>query len=213
MITIATTVEAILGADEVALAAARQGWLNLSSYARAIQPQVCARLLKDVQEASIVTALSRLVAELPVGIEVPTDTIQGLTVHPNLEGMTYERSAHASLLIRDLYSQVNVDDKTFLTATQGVNEITVVAEAPVAQVFREKLQTLHKIYDRTNLVGVTVKFKVGYLEVPNLIFALVRRLAYEQINIIEIVSTATELTFIIEKADLAAALTQLQKDI
>jgi hypothetical protein len=41
----------------------------------------------------------------------------------------------------------------------------------------------------------------------------VRRLAYKNVNLVEIVSTATELTFIIDKRDLATALEQLQKDI
>jgi len=38
-------------------------------------------------------------------------------------------------------------------------------------------------------------------------------LAYKNINIIEVVSTATEMTYIIEKQDVALALEQLQKDI
>lgn len=35
----------------------------------------------------------------------------------------------------------------------------------------------------------------------------------KKVNIVEVVSTATELTYVIEKKDLAAALEQLQKDI
>jgi hypothetical protein len=38
-------------------------------------------------------------------------------------------------------------------------------------------------------------------------------LAYKDINIIEVVSTATELTYMIEKKDLPVALEQLQKDM
>ena len=97
--------------------------------------------------------------------------------------------------------------------TQGINEITIVAESQVAQVFRSKLKGIHKIYDKDNLVGITAKFKVGNLELPNLIYTLTRRLAFKAINIIEIVSTATELTYIINRKDLEVALNQLQKDI
>lgn len=213
MITISQAVEDILLRDDVALTTAKKGWLNLSSYARTIRPAVQKASHKDVQEGSIVTALSRLVAGLRPEESQPTDIIQSLSVHSNLEGMTYERTAAISAKIREMYNQVNVDNKSYLTVTQGINEVTIVAEARVAQAFREKLGGHHKIYDKPDLVGITAKFTVGNLEVPNLIFDLTRRLAYKSINIVEIVSTATELTYMIEKKDLAVALEQLQKDL
>lgn len=213
MITVSQTVEDILLHDDLALATAQKGWLNLSSYARAIKPQIQKSLLKEVQEGSIITALSRLVADLQFSEPAPAAVIQSLAVHANLEGMTYERTADTSVAIRDTYSQVNVDNKSYLTVTQGINEITIVAEAQVAQAFRQSLAGARTIYDKANLVGITVKFMVGNLEIPNLIFTLTKRLAYKDINIIEVVSTATELTYVLEKKDLAVALEQLQKDI
>lgn len=213
MITISQAVETILYHDDVALEAARKGWLNLSSYARAIRPQVENTLIKDVQEGSIVTALSRIVADLPQQPATIQDVIQSFSVHSNLEGMTYERSEDISTQIREIYRQVAATNKSFLTVTQGINEITIVAEASVARHFREKLRQAHTVYDKPNLVGITVKFAPENLEIPNLIFMLTRRLAYRDINIIEIVSTATELTYVIEKRDVATALEQLQKNI
>ena len=213
MTTVAQITENILLQDDVALAAARKGILNLSSYARSIQPQIRTALLKDVQEGSIIAALSRLVAGLGSAPPEITDVIQSLAVQSNLEGITYERSAEVASKIRKVYHQINVDDHTFLTVTQGINEITIVAESQVAQVFRSELEGAHKIYDKANLVGITAKFKVGNLEIPNLIYKLTRRLAYKAVNIIEVVSTATELTYIIDRKDLEVALSQLQKDI
>lgn len=213
MITVAQLVEEALMRDDVALAAARRGWLNLSSYAREIQPGIQESLMKDIQEGTIITALSRVVAGLEDSARPTVNVIQSLAVHSDLEGMTYERTEDVSEKIRDIYSRVSVDNKSYLTITQGINEVTIIAEAEVAQAFRAELKSVRKIYDKANLVGVTVKFKLGYLEVPNLIFSLMQRLAYRDTNIVEVVSTATELTFIIEKRDLAATLEQLQKDI
>ncbi len=213
MITVAQSVEEILLHDDVAFAAARKGWLNLSSYARAIQPEIQKQLFKDIQQGTIVTALSRIVAALAEPPAATADAIQSLSVHSSLEGMTYERTADVSAKIRDIYRGLHAESTSYLTVTQGINEVTVVAEGDIAQVFREALRGCRVIYDKTNLVGITVKFAVGNLEVPNLIFTLSRRLAYKDINIIEIVSTATELTYIIEKKDLATALEQLQKDM
>lgn len=213
MITIAQHTEDILLHDDVALAAARKGLLNLSSYARYIRPELEKRLLKRTQEGSIVTALSRIVARLSATQSEATNVLQSLAVHANLEGITYERSGATSEQIREIYHRLSSSSGTFITMTQGIHEITIIAEAQTAQEFRNSLQDVHAIYDKNKLVGVTVKFKVGYLETPNLIHQLTRRLAYKDINVIEIVSTATELTFIIDKKDLEITLLQLQKDI
>ena len=212
MINISQAVSDIFFQDDVAVAAARRGWLNLSSYARHIQPAVQTALLKEVSEGSIVTALSRLSITLP-NVDEHTNVIQNLAVHANLEGVSYERSERVSEQIRQIYHQVAPDTKTFLTVTQGINEITIVAETAVARMFRAKLDGAPRVYLKEGLVGITAKFAPYHLETPNLIYSLVRRLAYKNVNLVEIVSTATELTFIIDKRDLATALEQLQKDI
>jgi hypothetical protein len=213
MITVSQITTDILMQDDVAFAAAQKGWLNLSSYARAIQPQIQTALLKDIQLNSIITALSRVVATIPSASKVPADFVQGFTVHTGLEGLTYERSEQASSKIREIYNKTQSQGKAFLTITQGLNEITIIAESQTAQHFRDQLQATPIVYDKKDLVGVTVKLKTGYLETPNLIYASNRRLAYKQVNIVEIVSTATELTYLIHKKDLSTALEQLQKDI
>lgn len=214
MIKIAEIVEEILIRDDIAFAAAQSGWLNLSSYARNIKTDVEERLLKPVQTGSIVTALSRLIEDLPKATTtLAKRPVQSLIVHSSLEGMTYERHEHLSEEIRKLYHTIKTTNKTYLTVTQGLNEITIIAEARVAQQFRKRLGSYPTIYDKNNLIGITVKFDLGHLEIPNLIFALTRRLSYKNINIIEIVSTATELTYILEKKDLAIALEQLQKEV
>lgn len=213
MITVAQLVQDALLHDDVALAAAKEGWLNLSSYARTLQPDIQERLLKEVQEGTIITALSRAVADLDNSKQPTRNVIQSLAIHSNLEGMTFERTDEVTERIQSIYSTVHMTNKSYLTITQGINEVTIIAETQVAQPFRDNLRDARKVYDKTNLVGITAKFKVGYLEIPNLIFSLTQRLAYRDINIIEIVSTATELTFVIEKIDLSVALSQLQKDI
>ncbi len=212
MITIASAVEDIFSQDDVALAAARNGWLNLSAYARAIRPHLEERLMKEIEEGSVVTALSRLCSTLSPAVP-NSDILQSIAVHANLVGLSYERSDRTSKRIRAIYNTVHADNKTFLTVTQGINEITVVAEAKVAEAFRRELADVTQVYHKDNLVGITAKFALFHLETPNLIYALTRRLAYRDINLVEVVSTATELTFIVAKSDLHASLEQLQKDI
>jgi hypothetical protein len=53
-----------------------------------------------------------------------------------------------------------------------------------------------------DLAGLTIRFPAKYLHVPNTTFALLRPLALNRINLVEVVSTYTELTLIVAERDL-----------
>ena len=63
----------------------------------------------------------------------------------------------------------------------------------------------------TDLVSITVRFDDVYIWIPNVTYALVRQFALSRINIVEIISTYTELTFMVRQNDLERAFAILQK--
>lgn len=212
---ISTVVEQILLEDDEILFLGSQHLVNWSSYARRIQPQVEAVLKKKIQTGSIVTALTRYCQNLPAERleENLDDVIERLSIHSNLEGITFERTEESSQKIQKIYQDLFLKSNSFITLTQGVNEITLVGEPRYIDKFRSALSHLAKVYDKRNLVGISVKFHLKYLEIPRVLFHLHRSFAIKKINIIEMISTATELTFIIEKKDLQLALDSLQKKL
>ena len=61
---------------------------------------------------------------------------------------------------------------------------------------------LEKILNvESDLVSLTLTFSKDFFYTPGVIFNVVRNIAWENINIFEIVSTNTELTFILHKKD------------
>ena len=52
-----------------------------------------------------------------------------------------------------------------------------------------------------------------FLYTPGILFAVTRKLYWDNINIFEIVTTATELTFIFQKADAMKAYASIQEII
>ena len=63
-----------------------------------------------------------------------------------------------------------------------------------------------------DLVALTIIFRSkAFFDTPGVIFAAIRKLAWEQINLFEIVSTMTELTFILGKKDSMRAYNALQE--
>lgn len=206
---ISQTVAEIIERDDLVKAVAARGLLNAMSYARLIQPEVESELIKTVKLGSITTAVSRYIRDLKPIILPSEKDIQQISVQMNLDGITFERSELISEKIRNIYQEIAVNNKTYITVTQGINEITIIAESSVIEIFREKLVGYKTIYDISEIVGITIKFGLKYMKIANLFNFLVRKLALKNINIIEIVSTATELTFIINKVDMPIALGQL----
>jgi aspartokinase len=67
--------------------------------------------------------------------------------------------------------------------------------------------TLHRMED---LVALSLVFTGDFLQTPGIVYEAVRRLAWEEINVIEIVSTMNELTFVIRRQDSMRAFEVLQ---
>ena len=64
----------------------------------------------------------------------------------------------------------------------------------------------------SDLVALTIIFdSKDFFNTPGVIFSAIRKLAWEQINIFEIISTMTELTFILSKKDSMKAYNALQE--
>lgn len=213
MIKISPIVQNIMENDDLVKSIASKGLLNYMAYARSIKKQVEEKTMKEVKLGSITAAVARYVSNLKP-IELPSEKdIQQISVQTNIEGVTYERSEEVSQKIQAIYNGIKMNNKTYITITQGINEITIIAENKVIDIFRQKLKKYITIYDISDIIGITVKFGIKYMSIPNLFYSLIRKIALKNINIVEIVSTATELTFIINKKNLQTALNQLHKDM
>ena len=201
MITIAQATAQILYGDDIVREALTRGVLNLSAYAKLLQPQIEKRLYKNVRIGSIVTALSRLTSiagkVAPLKAEV---RIEDMSIKSPLCELTYEKTQETAHIIAQLGSQYS--GRSFFTVTQGIGEVTCIA----AQIFKDNIVRKVGInpkgqYD--NLAAITVRFDEDqYIEVPNMIYTLVAVLAVKRINLIEIVSTYTEISFIVRQGDM-----------
>jgi hypothetical protein len=114
--------------------------------------------------------------------------------------LTYDRLNEVSRSLAKLGSKYAGNG--FFTVTQGIGEVTVIAAQKDKQLIQESISIKPKgQYD--NLGAVTVRFvEQDYIEVPNMIYTLVSALATKRINLIELVSTYTEISFIVRQNDL-----------
>jgi aspartokinase len=212
MIKISDSVREIIDNDDLVRVMAQRGLLNYRAYAKEIKSKVEEICMKDVRLGSIRTAISRYIDSIaPLNLPPNTDILR-ISVQKKLAGLTYERTETISEKIRALYKQFAKGTNSYITITQGINEITIIANESIIDNMRKSLKEYKTIYDISNIAGISVKFDIKYMEIPNLFYSLIRKLALKNINIIEIVSTATELTFILNNNDVPLALEKLQEN-
>ena len=89
--------------------------------------------------------------------------------------------------------------EVYLAVSKNYRDL--VTELPKGQ------EVLHEMED---LVALSLVFTGDFLQTPGVVYEAVRRLAWEQINVIEIVSTMNELTFVIKREDSMKAFDVLQ---
>lgn len=201
MITIAQTVFDLLSSDEVGLEAMRVGVLNYSAYAKSIQPVIEQTLYKKVRIGSIVTALSRLTQRASAISSLKTKLhIEDLSIKSPLCEIAYDKTEDVSQKASRLVAKYS--GKGFITCTQGIGEITFIVTQMLQHAITEQISVKPRgVYN--NLSAITVRFNEHeYIEIPNMIYTLVAALAGKRINLIEIVSTFTEISFIVRHKDM-----------
>lgn len=194
-------IEKNLYGDDIAREALRLNYLNMSAYAKKIRPHISRKLYKPVSVASIVVSLSRIRGKFAHQPDYrPVVHIEDLSLRANLSEVTYEKTKEAVIAAAKLNTLI-IHPEAFFAITQGTRELTVICDsAHLEQVMSQFPAEPKGRY--ADLTAVTVRFiEQEYIEVPNMIFTLISALAVQRINLIEIVSTYTELSFVVRNRD------------
>jgi hypothetical protein len=208
MTSVSETVSNILFSDDIALEAIRQDILNYSAYAERIHHEVEKQTKRTVKTGTIVVSLARIHKKLEAEPALkPVVKVEDLTVKSPLYEVIYDKTAELLEEIGSL-DALHRGEKDFLAITRGLSEIAMIGTQSVIARFMENITSRPKSqFD--GLVCVTVRFHQKYLEIPNVLYVLVSSLAVKRINVIEIISTCTELSFIVQTEDLGVTMDAL----
>lgn len=207
MLKVSETVKDLVLKSELALSALQDGYLNLSAYASKIKPTVEKITKKSVTNGSIVIALSRLGVEVKKQAAanqalVPKIILDNIVVKSDLVEFAFEKTAANIKLVEMLYKEKAINVENLFMISQGIGEIILITTREYMKILEKSFKQAKPKIVIDKLVAISVTFNKKLLETPNVIFALVRALALKKINIIEIVSTRSELAFVVRQVDL-----------
>lgn len=194
--------EVVLGELE-AVYALTNGYMNMSSYAHRIKPMVEEKTKKQVTITSLVVSLSRLRKEFRKEKPLIRDVhIKNITTRLPLSEITYENTEKFMRELETFHKKVPVSRDDFFTITIGNAEVDVICSSYLADKVLKHFKMKPKILNH-NLAGVGVSYGSEVFGTPNVFFSLLAVTSKAKINIEELVSTPTELIFIVAEKDFA----------
>lgn len=179
--------------------------LNLTQLARHVQPQVQARLQKDVDLGAITMNLSRLQRELGKNEPEMKDSlhIANIVVHSDLCVLAYLKAKDLHAGINRLHNRVQKTNG-YLTISEGVSEVTLITDQRNVKL-AEELIPVKMSYKHLDVAALGVKFEPEYLGTVGLFYRIFQQFYYQRINIIEIASAASELIIYLQEKDIQLA--------
>jgi hypothetical protein len=191
-----------------------RGIINLSALAREFRPALEAELGKRVTPAAIVMALKRLSPRLtaPAPRKPRAEKRTGdLIVRSNLAEFTFRHSESIWEKQKKLLHCMARDREAFLTFTQGVFEVMLIASAGIERAVVEIFGKENIVSHLPGLSAIVIRLSPRSVHVPGVYYAILKQLAWEGVNVIDVVSTFTEFTILIEKQQVDRAFRILTK--
>lgn len=189
--------------------------INISSLARKLKPEIEEICKKEVNEGAIVMAIKRMPPGYYHQLELKIKNVMGeigdLLVRSNLADFTYKNSDTLKENQTLLMNALNKENDSFFTICHGITETTFIVSShhidTINELFKNEKLTSHS----KNLASVSVKLPPVNSELHGIYYYLLKHLAWEGINIIEIVSTSNEFTIVVSQTDIDRAFTILMK--
>jgi hypothetical protein len=206
MLKVSDAVRKHLLNSDSALTSLAEGILNLSAYAKKIQKDIEKETMKPVKIGTIVAALARLSRDLEsLPLICPPVSLLDIAVKSGLCELAFEQSEPNRASLQKLYDSKSFVASDFFTATQGIGELSIVASDKYKDYILKLFHPQKPKIVTDKLCALTVRFAEHYIDTPGQTFWLVRKIAIERLNIVEIISTFTELTFLLHEKDINKA--------
>lgn len=211
MIKIQPIVREIVLKELEAYIALTEGYMNMSSYAHRIRPLVENSAKKKVTITSLVVSLSRLKKEFkkqkPL---IQNVVIKNITTKLPITELVYENSDKFIEEMGTLHKNLSLTREDFFVATISIHEMNIFVSSNLSGKVIKHFNKKPKIINE-NFAAVGVSLSSESFNTPNTFFSLLSVTARAGINIEELISTSTELVFIITEKDFSQTVALFSK--
>lgn len=210
MSSVGKVAEDIINRSPFLREAMTENLINISALARKIKPLIDDSFDEDVKEGAIIMAIKRLTPgtyhRLNLKIEGIVREIGDFLVRSNLTSFTFENSDTLSIKQSEIIEILEKDKKkAFYTISKGVTETSIVTNLFEKDLILDLLKNESLKSKNENLASITVQLPTLNTEVYGVYYYILKQLAWEGLNIVDIISTANEFTIIFNQIDIDKA--------
>lgn len=202
MITTSQVVKDILERRVFLREAINQNIVSYNLLAKQIKPEVESELGKNVKLSAIIMAIRRQSENIKKSSKRPKFSYFIETIKTDICYTVFEESPTLLSKFHKLYSVVDFKKGGILNIIQGNFEVSIITNAK----YKEELLDLfcdEKILEAAdNLVSISLTYSKEFLHTPGTLYDILRFVAWENINVIDVILTVTEMSLIIDKKDL-----------
>jgi len=200
MITVSKHVEQLVKDSPFVEEGLALGVINLTALARKLKPKIESKSLKKTSVGAVVMALQRLGIKLKQKnfrhkILMPKD----ITVKSGLLELTYLNSPELRRNYQHILKLAEASHDMFFNVLQGVFETSIIASKELMEQLG-KILTGEKITSSIkDLASLTLRFAEEAVYSPGAYYSILKALAWEGINVVEVISIHNELSIIVEQ--------------
>lgn len=185
-----------------------QGLINHAALARKLLPRIKKKNSKATIESVSVAImryankakrddLSRVVKKII--------SLSNLSIKNDIVHITFPRKDEITEIINENAKKIKWDQDEILLINQGSGEITIVVDKKNKHLFKQILEKAVEIRKNTAIVSIRESqrkdVKPG-IDVPGLYAYFINQVSRAGINILDIISTRSQLTFVIDESNL-----------
>lgn len=212
MITVPQVVEQIIKNSPVLSEAVEEGFVNYSSLARKIQPEIENKLYKPVTLGSIIMALKRLkiASSKNNRLGETLAKITDLSMRSNLVSLTFTNSPTLFQNQSKLLDFASKTPNSFLTISTGIYETSIFLSMNLLKEADRIFANEAKKLKVEGLSSITLILPKEAIDTPGIHYFIFKRLFSQGINVFETASSYTELTIFLYSKDTERAFAVLK---
>ncbi len=182
-----------------------EGIANHSALARIMKPEFEETLLKNIQIGSIVMALKRIESTLQKKNLQRELKAEEIIVRSDLVEYTFSHTEETVAKLRQLLNSFEKNSNAFFTITEGVFELAIIVSKKYMTLVEKAYADTKQIAKRSHLSALILRLPKENVTTPGVYYSILKRLNWEGINVIDVVSTNTEFTLILNDDEVSRA--------
>ena len=205
MITISEIVEEEVTKVPFLQEALFEGLINLSALARNLKPTVEEKLQKSINETAVNMSLKRYCEKNYSKLSSKTvdfhNYLSDITVRSNLCTYTFANSKSLTHHQTQLLHEMEDKQDMFCTFSQGVYERTIIISDDAKELAQKIFKDERLLSEEENLTSLTIKLGQENTTVSGIYYWFFKKIAWEDISVIEVISTTHEFTVVVNDED------------